>query len=229
MEPIDICYTPLDVPARPNIDIQKFIEWGKSVYPQIAKYNSKNSESFIGKQYPWDLVFGCYDGKWLDDFENKFPELAEYSYKTFLIKREELNSIIFLPTRPHVKGISFWHSDVDLTGFRFYVECEHFEKNPLVIRKTVLPNNTLNGIYLQINSDDDRLQKEIYNCNMISPHQAYYINNCRAVHAPSMEVSGVRIAGFVTVKEQYSTIVRQRVRDLIVNSAEKFKDHAILW
>ena len=229
MEPIDICYTPLDLPDRPNIDIEKFLSWGKKVYPQIVKDKVISSESQFNEKYPWDTVFGCFRGDWQDSFDQEFPELAEYTYTVFNINREELASVVFLPVRPHVTGISFWHQDVDPTGFRFYIECEHHDKNPLVVRKTVAPNNHIAGLSIPLNGDHDALQKEVYKCKMTSPHQAFYINNHRAVHAPMMDVPALRIAGFVTVKKQYMDIVKERTRDLIVNSAEKFKECAILW
>jgi hypothetical protein len=64
---------------------------------------------------------------------------------------------------------------------------------------------------------------------MIDPHMAYYLNNFRSVHAPTVNVPGIRIAAFITVKKPYQEIVRRRTNDMIVASANKFKDHAILW
>jgi hypothetical protein len=134
-----------------------------------------------------------------------------------------------LPIRPHVTGVSFWHSDSDITGFRYYLECEHHLENPLLMRKTIEPYEELNGVVVPFNGDDDKLQKETLVCKMTSPHQAFYLNNCRAVHAPTMFVPSLRIAGFVVPKILYEKIIRARSTDLIVNSALKFKDHAILW
>jgi len=229
MEINDICYTPLDIPDRPDIDIQKFLAWAKAVYPQSVKDVATSSEDKFPDDYPWDLVFGCYDGYWKNDFEKEFPELAEYSYAAFGMRRYELATVVFLPIRQHVSGISFWHSDSDITGFRYYLECENHIDNPLLVRKTVEPYDELNGIVVPFNGDDDRLQKEVYTCDMTSPHQAFYVNNCRAVHAPTVYVPGIRIAGFVVPKTMYEKIVRNRSKKMIVNSALKFKDHAILW
>lgn len=229
MEPIDICYTPLDVPKRPDIDVQKFLSWAQRVYPQSCKKNSLTAENDIGKEYPWDLVWGALDGVWLDNFDKEFPELTKYCYEAFGIRSYELGGAIFLPVRSSVKGISFWHNDVDPTGFRFYLECEHYKENPLVLRKTKLPYTERVGIIVDLNGNDDRLQDEIFNCKMPDPHMAYYLNNFRAVHAPSMNVLGIRIAGFITVKKRYQDVVQKRSRDMIVASAVKFKDHAILW
>lgn len=229
MESIDICYTPLDIPKRPDIDISKFLAWVKSVYPQSFKETAPNAEKNIGEEYPWDLVWGAWNGDWQNNFDNEFPELAEYCYRAFDIKRHELGGAIFLPVREIVKGTSFWHNDVDPTGFRFYLECQHHIENPLLLRKTKLPYDERVGITVQLNGDDDRLSQEIFNCKMIDPHMAYYLNNFRSVHAPTMNVPGVRIAAFITVKKPYQDIVRRRTNDMIVASATKFKDHAILW
>ena len=132
MQPIDICYTPLDIPKRPDVDIAKFLSWAQSVYPQSCKSKSDNAEDVIGKDYPWDLVWGAWDGIWQNNFDKEFPELAVYCYEAFKIHRHELSGAIFLPVRSSVKGVSFWHNDVDPTGFRFYLECEHYNDNPLL-------------------------------------------------------------------------------------------------
>jgi hypothetical protein len=229
MEPIDICYTPLDIPKRPDVDISKFLSWAQSVYPQSCKTGSSNAEDVIGEEYPWDLVWGAFNGTWIDNFDKEFPELVEYCYSAFNIRRHELGGAIFLPVRKSVKGVSFWHNDVDPTGFRFYLECEHYNDNPLLLRKTKIPYTDREPIVISLNGDDDRLQKEIFNCKMTDPHMAYYLNNIRSVHAPSVNVSGIRIAGFITVKKPYQNIVQKRTRDMIVASAIKFKDYAIIW
>ena len=229
MEPIDICYTPLDIPIRPNVDIEKFLAWAKSVYPQPWKETAPNAENKIKEDYPWDLVWGAYNGIWRDNFDQEFPELANYCYQAFKIHRHELEGAIFLPVRKTVSGTSFWHNDVDPTGFRFYLECQHHIENPLLLRKTKIPYIERVGISVHLNGDDDRLSQEIFNCKMIDPHMSYYLNNYRSVHALTMYVPGIRIAAFITVKKQYQRIVQKRTRDLIVSSATKFKDYAILW
>ena len=229
MESIDICYTPLDIPKRPDIDISKFLSWAQNVYPQPYKTQSTNAEGVIGKEYPWDLVWGAWDGAWQNNFDNEFPELATYCYRAFNIQRHELGGVIFLPVRKTVTGTSFWHNDVDSTGFRFYLECEHHIENPLLLRKTIIPYTELTSIVVQLNGNNDRISQEIFNCKMIDPHMAYYLNNFRSVHAPTMNVPGIRIAAFITVKKIYQEIVRKRTNDMIVASATKFKEHAILW
>jgi len=229
MQSIDICYTPLDIPIRPNINIPKFMSWAQNVYPQSCKENAPNAENDIGRDYPWDLVWGAWDGVWQNDFNNEFPELAKYCYKAFNIQRHELGGAVFLPIRKTVTGTSFWHNDVDPTGFRFYLECEHHNENPLLLRKTIVPYTELTPIIVQLNNDDTRISQEVINCKMIDPHMAYYLNNFRSVHAPTMNVPGIRIAAFITVKKVYQEIVRKRTNNMIVSSAIKFKDHAILW
>ena len=229
MQPIDICYTPLDIPKRPDIDIAKFLSWAQSVYPQSCKSKSDNAEDVIGKDYPWDLVWGAWDGIWQNNFDKEFPELSVYCYEAFKIHRHELSGAIFLPVRSSVKGVSFWHNDVDPTGFRFYLECENYNDNPLLLRKTKLPYHKQEGITVPLTGEDRRLQEEIFNCKMTDPHMAYYLNNFRAVHAPAINVSGIRIAAFITVKKMFTETVQNRTNDLIVSSALKYKDHAILW
>lgn len=229
MEPIDICYTPLDIPIRPDVDLSKFLSWVKRIYPQSCKESHFHAEKKFGENYTWDLVFSATNGIWQDNFDKEFPEIVNYCYEAFNIKKHELNTVVFLPVRESIKGLGFWHNDRDPTGFRFYIECENHESNPLLMRKTVEKYNEINTIVVPLNEDDNRLQQEIFNCKMINPHMSYYLNNYRSVHAPMMNVPGIRIAAFITIKPAFSDIVRARTRDMIVASAIKYKDYAILW
>ena len=229
MEPIDICYTPLDIPVRPDIDMHKFMSWIKQVYPQPCKEKEIHAEKTIGQDYPWDLVFASSNGVWQNNFDNEFPELAKYCYEAFNMKRYELNTVLFLPVRPSITGTGFWHNDIDPGGYRFYLECEHYNDNPLLLRKTKLPYPERESIVVPIGGDDDRLQKEIFNCKMSNPHMAYYLNNCRSVHAPMMTTPGTRVAVLLTINRAHTEAVLKRNRDLVVSSAIKYKDYAILW
>jgi hypothetical protein len=229
MEPIDICYTPLDIPIRPDIDMVKFMEWIKKVYPQPCKEKEIHAEKTIGEEYPWDLVFASSNGRWQNNFDNEFPELAKYCYEAFNLKRHELTTVLFLPVRSSINGVGFWHNDIDPGGFRFYIECENHVENPLLLRKTIEKYNTINGIVVPVGSDDDRLQKEVFNCKMPDPHMAYYLNNYRSVHAPMITVPGTRIAVLLTVNKFFVDEVLKRNKNLIVSSANKYKDYAILY
>lgn len=229
MEPIDICYTPLDIPKRPDIDMNKFMSWIKKTYPQPLKEKEIHAEQKIGEGYTWDLVFASSNGLWQNNFDKEFPDLAKYCYEAFNIKRYELNTVLFLPVRPSVTGIGFWHNDIDPGGFRFYLECENYNDNPLLLRKTKLPYTTQESIIVPLGNDDDRLQKEIFNCKMSDPHMAYYLNNFRAVHAPMITIPSNRISVLLTINKLYIDKVLERTKNLIVSSAKKYKDYAILY
>lgn len=231
MELINLLYTPLDVPERPAINIDKFKQWLASAYPQecltrTPAYN--NSMQYYKEKYPWHLTFGMADGEWQNNFDVEFPEYSKYLYESIGLKRHEIVSIIFLPIRDEVSGLAFWHADVDDLGFRFYVDNKKYLENPLLLKKTV-GLHTSNVMSLPITDDDDRLQPETYVCKMISPTQSFYLNNYRAVHSPFINVPGTRIAGFVNVYAKYRAEVRQRTETFILKSAAKFKDHTIVW
>jgi len=233
MDPIDIIYTPLDLPDCSFVNVDKFTSWLVSVYPQKEKSSAANkkmtSENVYKDQYPWDLTFGAYDGVFLDNCDKEFPEFARYCLEIFNIKRHELKSIVFLPVRDTVKGVAFWHRDLDLNGFRFYVINDRHEENPLLIRKTVEPYNKIPDLKTPLDDNDPRLQTEIFKCILPKSTQPYYVNNIRSVHSPCINVPGKRIAVFVAVKSEYEEQIRERNKNLILRSYEKFKDIAILY
>ena len=231
MDLINLLYTPLDVPERPAVDIDKFKQWLTAVYPQECLTKTpawSNSMALYKDKYPWHLTFGMADGEWQNNFDTEFPEYSKYLYESIGLERHEIVSIIFLPVRDHVTGLAFWHADVDDLGFRFYVDNEKYLENPLLLKKTKLPH-TRNAMSLPISDNDIRLQPEIYTFKMLSPTQSYYLNNYRAVHSPFINVPGSRISGFVNVYPKYREEVRRRTEAFILQSAAKFKDHTILW
>ena len=232
MELLDIIYTPLDILPRPELDIINFKKWLSSVYPQdcltkTPAYN--NSMKKLNNSYPWDLTFGMANGKWQSNFDVEFPEYSKYLYESVGILREEVVSIIFLPIRDNVTGLAFWHSDVDDLGFRFYVENDKYLENPLLVKNTVEPLISRLVAPVPIADDDTRFQPEVLSCKMIGPTQAFYITNVRGIHSPFINVPSTRIACFVNVYPALRNQVRERTKELILRSAEKYKEYAILW
>jgi hypothetical protein len=233
MEASNILYTPLDSPLPPNIDIEKFLSWVNRVYPQKEKgeaaRDKSTAEELLPDNYPWDLVFGAYNGKWIDGFDTEFPELADYCISAFGITSRELLTAVFLPIRASVTNVAFWHHDVDETGFRFYLINENSNKNPLLLKKTKEPLTRHIRLRSPIPEDHPALQKEVHVCNLPSDRHAFYINNIRAVHSPMVTVPSTRIAGFITIKRYLQDQVKRSSEAMLIRSAEKFKDYAIHW
>ena len=239
MTPLDILYTPLDVPDRPETDLNKFMTWAREAYQteeqrvvreELSKGTAHNKLNPSG-EYAWDMTYARFGDRWCNNFDQLFPELAEYSYRAFGADLHEIGTILFLPLRNSIKGEAFWHNDVDETGFRYYLFCEKPEENPLVLRKCTYPHLQRPRLPVPIAEDDPRISKERLICRMRSSTQAYYLNNIRAVHAPTIysTESILRIACLIKCKNEFQPVVKERSKDLIVRSAEKFKEFAVLW
>lgn len=239
MNQLDILYTPLDVPDRPHTDKNQFMQWAKEAYPtdeqitvrrDLSKGSSYNTLEPEG-EYAWDMVYARFDDKWLSGFDEKFPELAKYSYEIFGVHLHEVATLVFLPLRNTVMGEAFWHNDVDTTGFRYYLFNEKHEENPLLIRRCNHPYLERPRLPVPLPESDPRVSQQRMVCKMRSPTQAYYLNNIRCVHAPTINSTEpiLRVAGFLKCKNKYQPEVFARSQNLIVNSALKFKDLAIFW
>ena len=177
MTPIDILYTPLDVPdLDPAFDVKKLEDWIKQVYPQKQL-----------KEAAWTSV---------KELENDYP------------------------------------CDVDETGLRMYFENELPDENPLLIMPTKLPFTTRpNSLFKSVETpreDVFQVDKQLV-CPVLKRTQAYYLNNVRAVHSPFINIPCKRISCFITPKWTTLDSVKNKTKELIVNSAIKFKDHALLW
>jgi hypothetical protein len=236
MEAVDICYTPLDVPEPPEYSVGDVKQWivnsTEKLQPYIDELCSRDmAAQEIGFKYPWKLVFAFWDeyGGWMNGFDKEFPELSKYLHNAFNIKEEELNSIIILPMNNKIKGYGFWHNDGDRGGYRMYLHYDNMNTDTLLLRKTKTPYNYFTHRQIrqtEDNWDDSILQKEEYECKLIRPNQCFYLNNYRSAHATFVKEEPKdipRIAVIINPK----TIPTDD--SLIVNSAKKFKEHAILW
>jgi hypothetical protein len=240
MKPLDILYTPLDVPELPaSFDLEKLEAWIKSVYPQDeVKRAIWTSVKDLGDEYPWDLTFAHYSDNqnnnygWLSGFDKEFPELVEFFCSAFGVAEEDIGVITFLPMRPEKKGLGFWHSDIDDTGIRYYFANEKAEENPLLIMPTKIPYNTRpHHVFKPVEEErDDVFQTDkITVCPVLKAPGGYYLNNVRAVHSPYINTPCKRIASFITPRWDTMEVFKQKTADLIVRSAQKYKEHAILW
>jgi hypothetical protein len=242
MKPADIVYTPLDLPSPPTFDKARLYEWIGTNHTNPIQTEIKNTyknavaESKFGEAYPWDLVFahwnlGNHKLGWMNEFKEIFPELSYYLYNVFNIDEEDLGQISLLPIRQTSNGIGFWHNDKDSYGMRVYLDFENNSDNSLLVKKTKLPLDQWEplGLSRDYNWNPDHLQKEVLTCKMIKPNQCFYINNMRSVHTTYVTKPSRRIAAFISGLPSANEKIWKITEDIIVSSAKKYKDHAIMW
>lgn len=240
MTPLDILYTPLDIPDLPkDFNIKKLEAWISNTYPQKQLNDAVwTAVRDLKEDYPWDLTFAHYADNqnksygWLDNFDKEFPELVDYFLKSFNLEYNDIGVISFLPMRLSKLGLGFWHSDIDETGLRMYFENELPKENPLLIMPTNTPFNIRPSSLLKSieypREDMFQIGKQQV-CPILKKTQAYYLNNVRAVHSPFITNPCKRISCFITPKWSTLESVKIKTKELIVKSAIKFKNHAILW
>lgn len=231
MNYLNVLYTPLDVPERPEIDYELFKKWSVDVYPQSC-INIESKQKFVAhdrlkSKYPWNLVYGMHAGEWQNDFNHLFKDLAEYCYKGFGLEQHHLYTILFLPTRNDFVNKYFWHIDPDSSGLRFYLRNEDVSCNHLLMRRMTqyipdawkMPSDVL----------ENMLEPEILYCNMKSKHQAFFLNNVFAAHTPINKRSIDRVAVFVTIKKKHlADVIQNLVDPLVIRSIYKYPEYCIL-
>lgn len=230
MEPVDICYTPLDVPAFPNIDIELLRDWVIKSIPNVQCSLGDYARNSLGDQYPWTPAFPYLvsKGGWMYNFENEFPELTKYFTEAFGIDVSDLGSISMIPLKEGKTGLGFWHTDSDLFGLRMYLQNDDYEKNPLLYRKTVEPITERPQVKVPMDENDGRFEKETHVCKLLAPQQAFYINNIRGVHSPLITTPTNRIAVLISGRPN-EKLIYEKTKKLIVDSANKYKDYALFY
>lgn len=234
----DVLYTPLDVPSKPEYDISDLINWLNENHTKLSKYKDflagkGNTAEKVIENYPWNLTAAYFNltnngPGWLGDFDKRFPELSKYLYECFNMTLDDLGLIIFLPIREGHTGLGFWHNDSDSYGLRHYFEFEELGKNKLLMRQTKEKYESRVG--LQVPIDEGLLSDEVIECKVLHNRQSFFLNNVRAVHSTYTEIPDcVRIACFVTFKTGMTERCKEVITDLVINSAKKYKDYAVIW
>jgi hypothetical protein len=239
MQIIDVLYTPLDTVPQPEIDIDKFTNWLKDSYVKLAPYRKLVTDSRLTAinfvdNYPWNLVLVYYNivdrgPGWLGDFDKEFPELANWMVTAFGVNLDDIGTLAFLPVRPGHTGMGFWHNDPDPHGLRFYVHFEHPDQNKLYIKRTKIPYDTRQQFPLPIDQEQ-LLQEELVECKLLRSNQSFFLNNIRSCHATYTEVpNSIRVACLMSSKYSNHDVYKRKIEKLVVDSAEKYKDYAVLW
>jgi hypothetical protein len=237
MEFENILYTPLDVPPKPNFDLNQLKFWLNEKYKSVEYKEWLIKNGFAGekifKNYGWNVVvayFNMMDAGpgWIEDFDKEFPQLSEYIYSCFGFDLDRLGSIVFLPVKKDHIGLGDWHQDRDSYALRHYFAFDYPDKNKLLLRKTKEPYNIIQNIHS--NDIESYLDNSIYECDIRSSTQSYYLNNVRAAHATYTEVPNVdRIATIVSGKINSTKENFEIIKDLVLRSAEKFPESVILY
>jgi hypothetical protein len=236
----DILYTPLDVVEKPEFDVEKLQTWLSNNYRPLKEYKdilseTKNAAEKVIENYPWDLTvayFNLFDDSgpgWLGKFNEEFPELSKHMYECFNLSIEDIGLIVFLPIKQGHNGLGFWHNDTDWYGLRHYFCFESADTNKLLLRKTKVDYIERPSFQLPID-EDVYLQDETFECKLLSTTQSFFLNNVRAVHSTYTVTPDVtRIAAFVTGKVGKRAEMQKKIESLVVRSAEKYQEYAILW
>jgi hypothetical protein len=236
----DILYTPLDVPDKPEFNINQLKNWLTRNYQPLSQYrdmlaSTNNTAEKIVTNYPWDLTVAYFNlfndpgPGWLGNFDKEFPELSKHMHECFNLSIEDVGLIVFLPIKQDHTGLGFWHNDTDWYGLRHYFCFESSDTNKLLLKKTKI--DYVERPNLQIPIDENAyLQDEIFECKILSTRQSFFLNNVRSVHSTFTVTPNVtRIAAFVTGKIGKRAEMQEKIESLVVRSAEKYKDYAVLW
>lgn len=228
MEALDILYTPLDTPEVPDVDVTRLLEWvaTHTTSQKIPGRLDASKVPEVASSYPWNIIYPRNNTTWLCNFDKEFPQLAEYFYKAFDMDESDLFSVVLLPVKTEFAGMGFWHSDPDKFGLRIYLENQEPDEF-LQIRPTVFPYNVRPMFGLDSTFKNTPLQDRTFSATLRKPKQTFYINNVRAVHAVQAFHPGTIRIGVIVSSLNLS--LHQKFNDLIVRSAEKYSDLAILW
>lgn len=234
MKPIDILYTPLDVPPLPNVDIEALMAWVHAYSTvQRNQIHGTNDASKVvdDTHYPWDIMYVKNKGTWCQNFDIAFPELADHFSSAFGLNPDQLTTIIILPVKNDFVGTGFFHADNDECGLRMYIENQE-DEDFLLIRPTIdaRMSRPTERVVMAPFGPWPHIQEKEYSAKLLHSKQAFFLNNIRAVHAAKCnKKNALRIAVVIGFYPNTIDSLPENVQKLIVESAEKFPEHTIYW
>jgi hypothetical protein len=229
----DIVYTPLDLPPCPVVDLTKLYSWIDETYPQNELLQFTHSKILARHshkaEYSWNTTF-AKALTWRNNFQKEFPEIVQYVTEGWGFNDNDILGLILLPKRVDQLATGFWHSDADKLGLRFYIEFENLEDDKLLFKKTLTHNITDANLF-RFFADDTALEKTTYQAKLLANRQPFYINNYASAHTVYNISKQRRIAVIIgtTYEKAHNASIKEKVNNLIVNSAMKFHKEAIFW
>jgi hypothetical protein len=231
MRPIDILYTPLLTQPVPSYDYTKLLSWVHTFYnTQNIQNRPDASKRLTGDIYPWNIIYAKYNRSWCFNFDKEFPQLASFFADAYKLSSSEIDAVILLPVKDEHKGLGFWHRDPDKWGLRMYLENTELE-NSLLIRPTKLPYNLHSDLPPIVDPIGpwEYIQDVQYAANIPNSQQVFYLNNVRAIHTVNKSITNSKRFAVIVSTGKPMISMPQHLQDLILTSAEHYKDSAIYW
>lgn len=231
---LDILYTPIAAPEVPNFDRDLLDRWCMANSVRTIKGRGDGKQITPEDIYPWDIVYARNNYHWIGQFKQRFPQLADYFSSAFLLKEQDIKTVVLLPIKPFYQGATYWHSDPDEIGLRIYLENNESTGDFLLFKPTHEPYDSkkqgLDTVGIPPNGISPLLQDKIYSAKLMKPTQAFYVNNVRAVHTVNVSAPNLkRLAVLVITTERTANNFFKPTEELIISSAEKFKEWALWW
>ena len=227
---LDILYTPVDVKPVPQFDRSKLNNWCKKNQFQALSNRIDGSKITVENIYPWNIVYARRNANWLEDFDKEFPELAEYFYSAFSLKESELTAAVLLPIKSDYVGSTYWHADPDEIGLRLYLENDEIDRDFLLIKPTKEKYQSREELgKIPENGISSKIQDITYSAKILKSHNGFYLNNVRAIHTVNVDrPNSIRLAVLI-ITELNADKISSSVKDLIIQSAEKYSNLSIQW
>jgi len=228
MKPIDILFTPIDGPLMPTVNLELMRSWIDQTF-ENQNYEKRHDglKRTEEKIYPWKSTYAKIQKKWCNNFDTLFPELSEYFHKAFGLEASQLLDILLLPLKDDKTGTVFWHADPDINGLRLYIE-NNQKEDFLYMIKSKEPVNEQKELGLPYNPQIEGFIHKVYKPKMPNLKMPFYLNNIRALHAVNNnQTNSGRIGVIVTVDKPINQL--PTLEKLIIKSAKKYKDYAILY
>jgi hypothetical protein len=219
----DLIFSPLDLPAPPEIDAGRFVQWMQLGQQPETSLPRVAFENLTGQSYPWLLRSLIGD---LSALAEAFPEVHRY---LLCFPFKQVKSLTFLAQ--HGTQEVFTHTDSDdLYGMRFYLTVKnseglHFFKAKERYDHFPTYARSAEGVLQRADWDKHFWMSQPMYATLPAGCRTFVLNNSRAAHAVAANtcVLGERIA--VLVRGEFDTQARDA---LLARSVAKHAAHA-LW
>lgn len=219
----DLIYTRLDLPQLPQTDIQALLLWMKDERRKVIDDQGTHQRHMPHQRYPWRAVTVCLDNRWEQSFVAQFPELYSYvgnfpagAWRKVALLTQLPGEDVFLHTDPDF-GIG-WRIYLSHGGPRLY-----FQK--FKHRLSERPGTWQTGGPDAIQA---LCQPERHYVNDVGSYP-WALTSVRAAHGVEPLASERRPRITMLLFPDAGTVNHKSHQELLLRSAEIYKDSAIWW
>jgi hypothetical protein len=221
----DLIYCPLDLPTPPAVPRSDLLDWVARARGASKTREERLSDHAASAAYPWNSAYAARSGRWLEEFDTRFPQLVAYlglfptaDWSCVNVLVQEPQAEVWLHTDPD--PVLGWRVYLGHGGARVYFHPMRERRRERLATWTAQGRrdwsrfvDTSRRLYATVPADS---------C-------AWTLNACRAAHGVEAHGGAAGERTTLLLVPEVGAIDLDRYLALLERSVAKYSEHAIWY